>query len=49
MLEKLPNLPHALKFVPDCYVNSKTCDKAVILIILRYNLFLIEICSSKKC
>ena len=34
------NYPHALQFVPDCYMTQKCVIKLSMLILLQYNLFL---------
>ena len=42
------NYPHALKFVPDCYMTKKCVIKLSIFIIRQQNLFLNSI-RVKKC
>ena len=38
--EAVDNYPHALEFVPDCYITQKPVIKLSIFIHLQYNLFL---------
>ena len=42
------NEPHALEFIPECFMTQEMCDKVINTILLQYNLFLNAI-KLKKC